>query len=130
MSTNNITGVRGNNDQKVIEWRAWLEWFSGLEAGAGSRWLQDLEDKWEEGNLDGELESNPDTKVWVEAQMREGRMDHRWWSMIPKGWKLFSDHYRVARYVPLPDFSVLGNVLTDWKERCQRETTNISSLCH
>jgi Calcineurin-like phosphoesterase len=130
LSSNNITGVRGNNDQKVIEWRAWFEWIGGLEAGAGSRWLLDLEEKWEEGNLDGELENNSDTEVWVEAQRGKGIKDHKWWSKVPKGWKLFSDHYRIARYVPLPRLLVIGNVLTRGKERCQRETTNICSLCH
>jgi len=130
LSTNNITGVRGNNDQKVIEWRAWLEWIGASGAGVGPRWLLDLEEKWDEGNLDGKLENDSDTEVWVENQVREGTTDHEWWSKIPKGWKLFSDHYRIARYVPLLDFLVIGNVLTDGKGRCQRTTTNISSLCH
>jgi predicted phosphodiesterase len=97
LSKHNITGVRGNHDQKVIEWRAWLDWIIGLEAGAGLRWLLDLEKKWEEGNVNGELEDNSDTEEWVETQMRAGRKNHKWWSRIPKGWKLFSDHYRIAR---------------------------------
>lgn len=97
MSRHNITGVRGNNDQKVIEWRAWLEWFDGLETGAGSRWLSDLEKKWKERNANGELEDDSDTEKWVGTQMLTGRKDHKWWSRIPKGWKLFSDHYRIAR---------------------------------
>ena len=130
LSTNNITGVRGNNDQKVIEWRAWFEWIGRSEAGVSPQWLLDLEDKWKEGNLDGKLENDSDTEVWVENQMREGTTDHKWWSKIPKGWKLFSDHYRIARYVPLHDFLVIVNILTDVKGRCQRATTNISSLCH
>jgi len=104
MSAHNITGVRGNHDQKVIEWRAWMEWIRVLEARAGSRWLLDLEEKWEEGNLDGELENDKDTEVWVGTEMRQGRKDHKWWSRIPKGWELFSDHYRIARYVPYPLF--------------------------
>jgi Calcineurin-like phosphoesterase len=97
MSEYNITGVRGNHDQKVIEWRAWLNWVKHLEAGAGSRWLSELEKKWEEGNLLGELEDSSDTEEWVGMQMRAGRKDNKWWSRIPQGWKLFSDHYRIAR---------------------------------
>jgi predicted phosphodiesterase len=97
MNENNITGVRGNHDQKVIEWRAWLNWVNRLDAGAGSRWLSDLEKKWEEGNVHGELEDSSNTEEWVATQMRTGRKDHKWWSRIPKGWELFSDHYRIAR---------------------------------
>jgi hypothetical protein len=102
MSTNNISGVRGNNDQKVIEWRAWIEWINGLENRAGSRWLLDLEEKWEEGNLDGRLEDDTKTEGWVKTQMHMGPKDRKWWSKVPEGWKLFSDHYRVARYVLHP----------------------------
>ncbi|KAH9013259.1 hypothetical protein EDB84DRAFT_1444330, partial [Lactarius hengduanensis] len=96
MSTHNITGVRGNHDQMVIEWRAWLNWVQDLEAGAGSRWLLDLEEKWKQGNVSGEPDDDGDTEGWVRT-MRDGRKDHKWWSRVPKGWKLFSDHYQVAR---------------------------------
>ncbi|KAI0001522.1 Metallo-dependent phosphatase-like protein [Russula compacta] len=107
MSTHNITGIRGNHDQMVIEWRAWLEWMGNLERHAGSRWLVDLEEKWEEGNLDGELENDSDTEIWVKVQMRKGRKDHKWWSRVPKGWKLFSDHYRIARAMSKSDYEYL-----------------------
>lgn len=102
MSTHNITGVRGNHDQMVVEWRAWLDWVQGMEAGAGSRWLVDLEEKWKRENVSGGLDDDSDTEHWVKEQMREGSKDHKWWSRVPKGWKLFSDHYQVARYVPSP----------------------------
>jgi Calcineurin-like phosphoesterase len=97
LSKNNITGVRGNHDQRVIEWRAWLNWIGGLEAGAGSRWLLDLEKKWEDGKVNGELADHSDTEKWLATQIRAGRKGHKWWSMVPKGWKLFSDHYQIAR---------------------------------
>jgi predicted phosphodiesterase len=54
----NITGVRGNHDQKVIEWRAWLDWINGLEAGANSH----FENEWE-GNVSGELDDNSEMEV-------------------------------------------------------------------
>ncbi|KAI0250290.1 Metallo-dependent phosphatase-like protein [Lactifluus subvellereus] len=107
MNKHNITGVRGNHDQKVVEWRAWLNWINGLEAGAGSRWLLDLEKKWEEGNINGELEDDSDTEEWVGTQIRMGRKNHKWWSRIPKGWKLFSDHYRIARAMSKSDYRYL-----------------------
>jgi hypothetical protein len=109
MSRYNITGVRGNHDQKVIEWRAWLDWIRGLEGHAGSRWLQELEEKWEEGNLDGQLEKDKNTEAWVGIQMREGRRDRKWWSRIPKGWELLSDHYRIAQYVPSPRLGIFAD---------------------
>ena len=110
MSTHNITGVRGNHDQMVIEWRSWLNWVQESEAGAGSRWLQDLEEKWQQGNVSGKLDDDDsDTEHWVKDQMRKGRKDHKWWSRIPKGWKLFSDHFWVARYVSSP-LSIFGIV--------------------
>ena len=101
MSKHNISGVRGNHDQKVIEWRAWLDWIQGLEDGAGSRWLLELEEKWEKDHKSGALKDDSDTQVWVETEKSKGREDHKWWSKIPKGWKFFSDHYQIARFVPL-----------------------------
>ena len=71
-----------------------------MEARAGSRWLLELEEKWEEANLGGETENDSDTEAWVETQRRNGGKDRKWWSRIPKKWKLFSDHYRIARFVP------------------------------
>ncbi|KAH9068310.1 calcineurin-like phosphoesterase [Lactarius deliciosus] len=110
MSTHNITGVRGNHDQMVIEWRAWLNWVQDLEAGAGSRWLLGLEEKWKRGNVSGELDDDSDTEDWVKEQMRDGRKDRKWWSRVPKGWKLFSDHYQVARDMSKSDYNYLRSL--------------------
>ena len=43
MSTHNITGVRGNHDEKVIEWRGWIDWVESHEGGV--EWLMNLEKK-------------------------------------------------------------------------------------
>ena len=43
MTTHNVTGVRGNHDQKVIEWRGWIDWVESHEEGA--EWLTELEKK-------------------------------------------------------------------------------------
>jgi hypothetical protein len=106
MNKHNVSGVRGNHDQQVIEWRSWLDWIHTLEGGAGSRWLEELEQKWEEDNQGGELEDDSHTKAWVGTQRGKGQKDSKWWSRVPKGWKLFSDHYRIARLVP---FSLIDN---------------------
>jgi hypothetical protein len=107
MSKHNVSGVRGNHDQQVIEWRAWLEWIQGLEDRAGSRWLLELEERWREDHQSGALKDDSDTQAWVEMEMRKGRKDRKWWSRIPKGWKLFSDHYRIARAMSKSDYEYL-----------------------
>lgn len=129
MSKYNISGVRGNHDQQVIEWRAWIHWIHGLEDRAGSRWLLDLEEKWEKDHQSGALKDESDTQAWVETEMGKGEKDRKWWSRIPKGWELFSDHYRIARFVPSSLFDNWGIFLTNRKGRCQSQTTNISCLC-
>lgn len=101
MSKHNISGVRGNHDQQVIEWRAWINWIQDLEDRAGSQWLLDLDEKWEKEQQSGALKDESATQAWVKTEMSKGEEDRKWWSRIPKGWKLFSDHYRIARFVPL-----------------------------
>ncbi len=128
MSKHNISGVRGNHDQQVIEWRAWLDWIQGLEDRVGSRWLLELEERWKEDHQSGALKDDSDTRAWVKTEMRKGRKDRKWWSRIPKGWKLFSDHYLIARFVPSFLFDNWGIFLTNRKERCRSQTTNISCL--
>jgi hypothetical protein len=80
-----------------------------LEARAGSRWLLELEEKWEEASLGGGLENDSDTEAWVKTQRRNGGKDRKWWSRIPKKWKLFSDHYQIARFVSSSLFGSMGN---------------------
>ncbi len=121
MNKHNISGVRGNHDQQVIEWRAWLDWIQGLEVRAGSRWLLELEEKWEEDYQSGALKDDSDTKAWVKTEKGKGK-DRKWWSRIPKGWKLFSDHYRIARFVLSFLFDNCGVFLTNRKEQCQSQT--------
>ncbi|KAJ6531830.1 Metallo-dependent phosphatase-like protein [Mycena capillaripes] len=86
MTTHNITGVRGNHDQKVIEWRGWLEWIGGLEGG--KHWLHDFHAKAEAAGAD-------DPEAWAEKHFKKHKS--KWWKRIPEGWKILSDHYRVAR---------------------------------
>ena len=128
MSKHNISGVRGNHDQQVIEWRAWLDWIHGLEDRAGSRWLLELEKKWDEDHQSGALKDDADTRAWVETERRKGQKDRKWWSKIPKRWRLFSGHYQIARFVPSFLFDNWWIFLTERKERCQSQTTNISYL--
>lgn len=87
MATNNITGVRGNHDQRVIEWRGWINWIRSLPGG--SRWLEDIHSKWLEAEAYGAI---PDP--WLKDEKKKSKS--KWWGKIPDGWTLFSDHFNVA----------------------------------
>ena len=88
MTSNNITGVRGNHDQKVIEWRGWINWIRSLPTG--KEWLKNLDIRWVEAEGKG---ASPD--IWVEKEKKHNKS--KWWRTIPKGWILFGDHYKIAR---------------------------------
>ncbi|KAJ7104108.1 calcineurin-like phosphoesterase [Mycena belliarum] len=94
MATNNITGVRGNHDQQVIEWRSWLEWIRGLDGGA--HWLHDLHAKLHAAAPD-------DPEEWAAKQLRHSRWAHK----IPDGWKLLGDHYRLAHAMSAAEYRYL-----------------------
>lgn len=96
-----VRGVRGNHDQKVIEWRNWIDYIDTLPGG--SRWLARLERRWkasggEEGDLPG----------WVEEEaLTSSEAEKRLLKLIPKGWLMFSDHYEIARGLTHKQFAYL-----------------------
>ncbi|KAK1226577.1 hypothetical protein PQX77_010460 [Marasmius sp. AFHP31] len=93
MASNNITAVRGNHDEKVIEWRTWINWIHSIPKGR--QWLLQTTDKWiEYQNNRGRDESDVDE--WVAKQMKQDRGNKKWWKKIPDGWQLFGDHYEIA----------------------------------
>ncbi|KAJ6619791.1 Metallo-dependent phosphatase-like protein [Mycena sp. CBHHK59/15] len=96
MAAHNVTGVRGNHDQKVIEWRAWLDWINGLDGGAP--WLADFHRKWSAA-------APADPEAWAEKHLRKAKTE--WARRIPKGWKLLGDHYRVAAALSDAQFAYL-----------------------
>ncbi|KAF8558150.1 Metallo-dependent phosphatase [Imleria badia] len=85
MSANHILGVRGNNDQKVIEWRAWRDWIVSLPRGR--EWLEDIDSIW--SHIDGDKPSD-EFNTWFKKSHKE------WQSYVPNGWKLQGKHYKVA----------------------------------
>ncbi|TFK45831.1 Metallo-dependent phosphatase [Heliocybe sulcata] len=90
LSSNRVRGVRGNHDQTIIEWRTWMEWIKSLKGG--KKWLDRVDKEYEKhGGLDDDEEK--------EMKKRRGK----WWSRVPKGWKMFGEHYKIARCV-LPFF--------------------------
>jgi len=91
LSHYNATGVRGNHDQKVVEWRGWLNWMASLSGGQG--WLEHLEKKWSAAK---EQDSHIDLKLWLEKE-RKADKGNAWWQLVPKGWVPLGDHYRIAK---------------------------------
>lgn len=101
MVANNVTGVRGNHEQKIVEWRGWIDWIQTLPQGR--QWLERIERRWNESNLDVSR-----AKFWVEAQKRAAsKEDRRWWKLVPPKWIMFSDHYKIAREMESEDFNYL-----------------------
>lgn len=98
MTSNNITGVRGNHDQKVIEWRGWMDWIKGLPKG--KQWLENLDTRWVEAEAHG-----ASSELWIEKEKKKNKS--RWWKTIPKGWTLFSDHYNLARAMSKAQYDYL-----------------------
>jgi hypothetical protein len=96
MATGNITGVRGNHDQKVIEWRSWLDWI--LPNSDGKSWLTEMDEKWTLAKKSGiKLE------VWTHEERQKSKS--KWWKKIPDG--LFGDHFQVARDMTTEQYNYL-----------------------
>jgi hypothetical protein len=89
MTAHNIIGVRGNHDQKVIEWRAWLDWVS--EQPGGTLWVERMHDAWE-----AEKDSSP-LETWVAKERTKRGSDRQWWALVPDGWQFLGPHYLLAR---------------------------------
>ncbi|KAF8806977.1 Metallo-dependent phosphatase [Phlegmacium glaucopus] len=101
LASNNITGVRGNNDQKVVEWRGWLNWIASLSGGEG--WLKRFE------KIAPQVGTDKRKLIeWMEEQRNAApKNEKKWWNLIPHKWVLFSDHYRVARDMSAAEFQYL-----------------------
>ena len=94
MAENDITGVRGNNDQAVIDWKGWREWISSTYAGR--EWLHALDSDWEKDNRKASAEAL-DPGSWVKERRRNSPRKHKvWWQRVPEDWKMFREHYLLA----------------------------------
>ncbi|KAJ7707667.1 Metallo-dependent phosphatase-like protein [Mycena rosella] len=97
MAAHNVTGVRGNHDQMVIEWRSWLDWIAGLDGGA--HWLREL-------HADLAAAGPEDPEAWAQKHLKHGHR-RKWGRRIPDGWKILSDHYRVAHAMSAVEYRYL-----------------------
>jgi hypothetical protein len=97
MAEHNVTAVRGNHDEKVIEWRSWIQWIHSLPAG--KRWLRTLHNRFTEAQASSPHDIDPEE--WVNEQKSKDRKRNsnnvKWWDRIPEGWTLFGPHYDIAR---------------------------------
>ncbi|TFK75219.1 Metallo-dependent phosphatase [Pluteus cervinus] len=102
LSSNNITGVRGNHDQNVVEWRGWLNWIHTLPGG--SDWLADETAKWAHAHDKGTK-----LKIWNQRRRNECKKNDCgfWWKRIPKSWRLFGDHFKIAEAMTVQDYEYL-----------------------
>ncbi|KIJ66863.1 hypothetical protein HYDPIDRAFT_86022 [Hydnomerulius pinastri MD-312] len=99
MTTNNILGVRGNNDQKVIEWRAWMDWILSLPGGGD--WLLEMDRQWPK--VDGD-KANADFDIWLKKSHKH------WGRRVPEGWKPLGNHYRIARSMSQDQYDYLRSL--------------------
>lgn len=122
MAKHNVTGVRGNHDQKVVEWRAvrfflplaaltstlivlqWLDWIHDLPGGP--QFLISAQASWEKAANNG-----MDLKEWLKRQNRHpARGTHHWWKRVPNGWVLFGDHFSIAYELTDAEWRYLRNL--------------------
>ncbi|KAG0692707.1 Metallo-dependent phosphatase-like protein [Suillus ampliporus] len=90
MESNKILGVRGNNDQEVLEWRAWMDWI--VSQPGGREWLREVDEHW------SDYEPAAPEKASAAFDSRPFLMKNpHWGSKVPKGWRPLGDHYQVAR---------------------------------
>ncbi|KAG8213123.1 hypothetical protein J3R82DRAFT_11524 [Butyriboletus roseoflavus] len=99
MSTNHVLGVRGNNDEKVIEWGAWMEWIVSLPGGR--EWLEDMDSYW--SHIDGD-ESNAEFDTWLK------KSHQRWGAYVPSDWKLQGKYYKIARSMSQEHYDYLRSL--------------------
>lgn len=92
LASHNVSGVRGNHDQRVVEWRAWIEWV--LKHEGGLEWLLEEERR---AAQDAELtktrvRSGEPSRTWLDASKNK-------WKRIPDDWNMMGEHYQIARLV-------------------------------
>lgn len=108
MSSNNITGVRGNNDQTVIEWRAWRDWIQSLPGGR--EWLDKIDSEHPIGDDDGDDDDDDDDDDELHVAFWSDLSNKEWEDKVPKGWKLFQRHYNVARAMSQEHYDYLRSL--------------------
>lgn len=94
MAKHGVYGVRGNNDQAVIDWKGWRDWISSTSAGRA--WLHALDKDWQKANEKASTNAlDPD--AWVKNRRKNAPGRYKiWWRRVPGDWKMFREHYLIA----------------------------------
>lgn len=112
MRKRNALGVRGNHDQKVIEWRVWMEWAGTVGISERKR---KSEKKRKEGkrakgwrdyvdDLNEKVGSGKTEKVLTAIEKStESEVD----LSFPSDWEWRSEHWQLARDLPDEDYQYL-----------------------
>ncbi|KZS92523.1 Metallo-dependent phosphatase [Sistotremastrum niveocremeum HHB9708] len=91
-SSLNITGVRGNHDDKVIQWRYWID--EVLASKGGKKWLRQMEKS---------------TPKQIKKYMKSGaNLKAKW--VIPEGWKFAEEHYWIAKEMSQAHFDYFSRL--------------------
>lgn len=83
-----LTGVRGNHDQRIIEWRSWFNWVSSFPDGA--EWIEAYD-----GDRTGEIQKF----LTNAASTSTSPPEHSDKFPYPDHWKWHSRHRRLARHM-------------------------------
>ncbi|KAG2354541.1 Metallo-dependent phosphatase-like protein [Suillus spraguei] len=103
MESNKILGVRGNNDQQVLEWRAWMDWIIAQQGGI--EWLREVDDHWPDYKPVLEQGNKSAFDSWLSSMKKPD-----WGNRVPKDWKPLGDHYKVARAMSRSQYSYLQSL--------------------
>ncbi|KAF9790489.1 calcineurin-like phosphoesterase [Thelephora terrestris] len=105
MAAHDVAGVRGNHDQAVIDWKGWRDWISSTSAGKA--WLHSLDRDWE--NENSKTSSNAlDPIDWAKERRKNSPRKHKsWWRRVPRGWKMFNEHYLIAASLEQREYEYL-----------------------
>ncbi|KAG9102477.1 hypothetical protein FRC06_001984 [Ceratobasidium sp. 370] len=96
----NALGVRGNQDQKVVEWRGWIQWV--LRHKQGRAWLTKMEKR---VHAIKKKPTKADYKYFRKEAATKG------WK-IPPGWEFGSDVYQLGRHLKPNEYQYLLDLPT------------------
>lgn len=110
---NKVQGVRGNHDEKVIEWRSWMRWAGkGYQADSSTRSNDD--DDNEEGwrrfidELDRQFPPNAENDELSDSQRKQLEEELASKSKsFPKDWSWRSEHWKIARALSRENYQYL-----------------------
>ncbi|OAX34332.1 Metallo-dependent phosphatase [Rhizopogon vinicolor AM-OR11-026] len=103
MATNKVLGVRGNNDQDVIQWRSWMDWI--LSQPGGRTWLEKVDKHWSDYEAAVEMGDVTAFDPWPSWLKKSD-----WGRKVPKGWKPLAQHYQVARAMSREHYEYLRSL--------------------